>query len=118
VGLGVRGGAAYPSSPSSRARVTAWVRLPATAGCWRGHPTTRVPLSPGERAEIMAELQPSERVVLRSFPPDLGLDPVQGRFAGADDTFHLLQLRAATTLTPSPPVPDRLAHTSNSTKPV
>jgi blue copper oxidase len=75
----------------------------------RPHSTTRVPLSPGERAEIVVAFQPGERVVLRSFPPDLGLDPFQGRFAGADDTFDLLQLRAATTLTPSPPVPDRLA---------
>jgi blue copper oxidase len=71
--------------------------------------TTRVPLSPGERAEIVATFQPGERVVLRSFPPDLGLDPFQGRFAGADDSFDLLQVRAGPRLTPSPPVPDRLA---------
>jgi blue copper oxidase len=75
----------------------------------RPHSTTRVPLSPGERAEIVAAFQPGERAVLRSFPPDLGTDPFQGRFAGADDTFDLLQLRAGPTLTPSPPVPDRLA---------
>jgi FtsP/CotA-like multicopper oxidase with cupredoxin domain len=75
----------------------------------RPHSTTRVPLSPGERAEIVAAFQPGERAVLRSFPPDLGLDVVQGRFAGADDTFDLLQLRAGAELTPSPPVPDRLA---------
>jgi blue copper oxidase len=75
----------------------------------RPHSTTRVPLSPGERAEIVATFQPGERVVLRSFPPDLGLDPFQGRFAGADDSFDLLQVRAGPRLTPSPPVPDRLA---------
>jgi blue copper oxidase len=75
----------------------------------RPHRTTRVPLSPGERAEIVAAFQPGERVVLRSFPPDLSLDSVQGRFAGADDTFDLLQVRAGATLTTSPPVPDRLA---------
>jgi blue copper oxidase len=74
----------------------------------RPHRTTRVPLSPGERAEIVAVFQPGERVVLRSFPPDLGLDLFQGRFAGADDSFDLLQLRAGATLTPSPPVPDGL----------
>jgi len=73
------------------------------------HRTTRVPLSPGERAEIVAEFRPGERVVLRGFPPDLGLDPFQGRFAGADDAFDLLQVRARPKLTPSPPVPDRLA---------
>jgi blue copper oxidase len=75
----------------------------------RPHRTTRVPLSPGERAEIVAAFQPSERVVLRSFPPELGTGLFEGRFAGADDTFDLLQLRAATALSPSPPVPDRLA---------
>ena len=72
------------------------------------HQTARVPLSPGERAEIVAAFRPGERVVLRSFPPDLGLDGFQGRFAGADDSFDLLQLRASATLTTSPPVPDRL----------
>ncbi|HEV2824734.1 MAG TPA: multicopper oxidase domain-containing protein, partial [Actinomycetota bacterium] len=45
----------------------------------RPHRTTRVLLSPGERAEIVAAFRPRERVVLRSFPPDLGLDRFQGR---------------------------------------
>src|SRR5215216_1317057 len=74
----------------------------------RPHRITRVPLSPGERAEIVAEFRPGERVVLRSFPPELGLDLFQGRFAGADDSFDLLQIRVGPRLTPSPPVPDRL----------
>jgi blue copper oxidase len=74
----------------------------------RPQPTIRVPLSPGERAEIVAAFRPGERVVLRSFPPDLGLDFFQGRFAGADDSIDLLQLRAGPRLTPSPPVPDQL----------
>jgi blue copper oxidase len=74
----------------------------------RPHSTTRVPLSPGERAEVVATLRPGERVVLRSFPPDLGLDPFQERFAGADDSFDVLQVRAAPKLAPSPPVPGRL----------
>ena len=73
------------------------------------HRTSRVPLSPGERAEIVAAFRPGERVVLRSFPPDLGLDLFQGRFAGADDSFDLLQVRAGPTLMPSPPLPNRLA---------
>jgi blue copper oxidase len=72
------------------------------------HRTTRVQLSPSERAEIVAVFRPGERVVLRSFQPDLGLDAFQGRLAGADDTFDLLQVRAAAGLTPSPPVPARL----------
>jgi blue copper oxidase len=74
----------------------------------RPHRTSRVPLSPGERAEIVAEFRPGERVVLRSFPPDLGTDGLQGRFAGGDDTFDLLQVRAGDALSPSPPVPARL----------
>jgi blue copper oxidase len=74
----------------------------------RPHHTTRVQLSPSERAEIVAVFQPGEQVVLRSFRPELGLDAFQGRFAGADDTFDLLQVRAAATLTPAPPVPARL----------
>jgi len=74
------------------------------------HRTTRVPLSPGERAEIVATFQPGERVVLRSFPPELGTGLFEGRFAGADDSFDLLQVRAAATLAPAPPVPDRLAN--------
>jgi blue copper oxidase len=72
------------------------------------HRTTRVQLSPGERAEIVAEFHPGERVVLRSFGPDLGLDVFQERFAGGDDTFDLLQVRAGSDLTGSPQVPDRL----------
>jgi FtsP/CotA-like multicopper oxidase with cupredoxin domain len=76
----------------------------------RPHRTTRVPLSPGERAEIVVELRPGERVVLRSFPPELGTGLFEGRFAGADDSFDLLQVRANTTLTPSPTMPDRLAN--------
>ena len=69
----------------------------------------RVQLSPAERAEIVVELEPGHDVVLRSFEPDLGADPFTSRFAGADDTFDVLQLRAAPRLRPSPPVPDRLA---------
>jgi FtsP/CotA-like multicopper oxidase with cupredoxin domain len=75
----------------------------------RPHRTTRVPLSPGERAEVVAEFQPGERVVLRSFQPDLGLDNFQGRFAGGDDSFDLLQVRAGAEPTRSPEVPPRLA---------
>jgi FtsP/CotA-like multicopper oxidase with cupredoxin domain len=72
------------------------------------HRTTRVPLSPGERAEIVAVFQPGERVVLRSFQPNLGLGSLEGRFAGADDTFDVLQVRAGSELSGAPRVPDRL----------
>jgi FtsP/CotA-like multicopper oxidase with cupredoxin domain len=61
-------------------------------------------LSPGERAEIVVELEPGETTVLRSDEQDAG-----NRFTGADDRFDILQLRAADRLAPSPEVPDTLA---------
>ena len=61
-------------------------------------------LSPGERAEIVVELEPGETTVLRSDEQDAG-----NRFTGADDRFDVLQLRAADRLAPSPEVPDTLA---------
>lgn len=73
------------------------------------HRTESVRLSPGERAEIVVALDPGERVLLRSTPPDLGTDPWTGRFSGADDTFDILQLRAADTLRASPTTPAELA---------
>jgi blue copper oxidase len=69
---------------------------------------TRIKLSPGERAEIVVDVRPGERVVLRSFPPDLGTDFFNERFSGGDDTLDLLEIRVADQLVPAPPVPDRL----------
>ncbi|MCC2320906.1 multicopper oxidase family protein [Cellulomonas xiejunii] len=66
-------------------------------------PTTRVQLSPGERAEVVVTVAPGERVRLRSYPPDLGR-VVAGYAMGANDTFDVLELRAAQDLAPSPPV--------------
>ncbi|WP_137993888.1 multicopper oxidase family protein [Streptomyces vilmorinianum] len=68
----------------------------------------RVRLSPGERAEIVVTMKPGERTVLRSYPLDAGLDFWNQRFSGGDDSFDVLQLRAAATLRPSPDVPARL----------
>jgi FtsP/CotA-like multicopper oxidase with cupredoxin domain len=68
----------------------------------------RIQLSPGERAEIVAEFEPGEEVVLRSFEPELGTNFFEGRFTGADDTFDLLEIRAAEVLAPSPQLPGRL----------
>jgi blue copper oxidase len=76
----------------------------------RPYRLTRVPLSPGERAEIVAAFEPGERAVLRSFKPDLGENGFSGRLDGSSDTFDLLQVRAAGQLRASPPVPARLAH--------
>jgi FtsP/CotA-like multicopper oxidase with cupredoxin domain len=70
---------------------------------------TRIQLSPGERAEIVATFEPGEDVVLRSFPPALGTNFVLDRLTGGDDSFDLIQIRAARTLARSPRVPQRLA---------
>ncbi|GAB3964503.1 multicopper oxidase domain-containing protein [Plantactinospora veratri] len=74
----------------------------------RPHRTGRIQLSPGERAEIVVSVRPAERVVLRSYPPDQGVEFLGGRFTGGDDTFDVLELRAAGNLAASPEVPDRL----------
>jgi blue copper oxidase len=74
----------------------------------------RVQLSPGERAEIVVAFAPGERAVLRSFQPELGTNFFENRFAGGDDSFDLLQLRAASQLTRSPPLPPRLVRRTDS----
>ena len=68
----------------------------------------RLPLSPGERAEIVIAFSPGDHAVLRSFEPELGLDFWTSRFNGGDDTFDVIQFRAADRLEPSPAVPDTL----------
>jgi blue copper oxidase len=69
----------------------------------------RVPLSPGERAEIVIALEPGENAVLRSFPRGSGGGFFVDRFDGHDDTFDVLQFRAADDLVPSPLLPTTLA---------
>ncbi|MEU6562035.1 multicopper oxidase family protein [Nocardia nova] len=64
----------------------------------RPAPSTRVRLSPGERAEIVVRMRPAERVTLRGYPTDLGDGFWNRRFTGGDDTFDVLELRAAETL--------------------
>jgi FtsP/CotA-like multicopper oxidase with cupredoxin domain len=70
--------------------------------------TTRVQLSPGERAEILVEVEPGERTVLRSHPPRLQALFFLERFYGGDDSFDLLELRAADELDDNGPVPEEL----------
>jgi FtsP/CotA-like multicopper oxidase with cupredoxin domain len=70
--------------------------------------TSRIMLSPGERADVIVSMTAGERVVLRSYPPDLGADRGITRLAGGADTLDVLELRAAADLTPSAPVPARL----------
>lgn len=64
--------------------------------------STSVPLSPGERAEIVVTMEPGERIALQSHAPDPDLN------AGSA-SFDVLQLRGAPILDPSPPVPAALA---------
>jgi suppressor of ftsI len=71
-------------------------------------PMDRIQLSPGERAEIVVALEPADEVVLRSFEPELGMNFFEGRFAGGDDSFDLLEIRAADELAPAPELPERL----------
>ncbi len=65
-------------------------------------PSTSIPLSPGERAEIVVTMAPGERVALQSKAPDPALH------AGSA-AFDVMQLRASASLTPSPEVPATLA---------
>ena len=87
------------------------VALIATDGGLLPEPVTtrRVPLSPGERAEIVVTMRAGQDTVLRSFPRSLGGNRFTDRFNGADDTLDVLLLRAADRLVPSPPLPRRLA---------
>jgi FtsP/CotA-like multicopper oxidase with cupredoxin domain len=68
----------------------------------------RIQLSPGERAEIVVAIAPRERVVLRSYPPDLDPGSDTSRQDGGEDTFDVLQLRAAAELEPRAAVPGEL----------
>ncbi|WP_433755857.1 multicopper oxidase family protein [Nocardia sp. CA-135398] len=88
--------------------------LVGTDGGLLEHPAVldRVRLSPGERAEIVVRVRPGERAVLRSTKLDAGLSFWTQRFAGGDDSFDILELRAASTLRPSPELPAALAYPS------
>ncbi len=56
---------------------------------------TRLLVGPGERAEVVVAFEPGEEVLLRAFGADLGSN---GRSIGANDTWDILQLRAADSL--------------------
>ncbi|OQS13306.1 copper oxidase [Nocardia donostiensis] len=68
----------------------------------------RLRLSPGERGEIVVRVRPGERTVLRSYPLEAGMNFWTQRFSGGDDTFDILELRAAEQLRPSPALPAEL----------
>ncbi|WP_369692749.1 multicopper oxidase family protein, partial [Georgenia sp. 311] len=71
------------------------------------HTTTRIQLSPGERAEIVVAMEAGSETMLRSYPQQLGvINDAQGY--GAFDTLDILRLVAADDLAPSGAVPDVL----------
>jgi FtsP/CotA-like multicopper oxidase with cupredoxin domain len=74
----------------------------------RPEPMERVQLSPGERAEIVVPMRAGERVMLRSFPQDNYGSAWQRRFSGGDDSFDVLELRAAPRLRPSAGLPSAM----------
>src|SRR5262249_2672145 len=71
-------------------------------------PLTHVQLAPGERAEIVVMMHPGEHVALHSYPPALGAGFISNPLAGGDESFDVLQLRAADRLARSPALPHRL----------
>ncbi|HSK16532.1 MAG TPA: multicopper oxidase domain-containing protein [Gaiellaceae bacterium] len=73
------------------------------------HRMARIQLSPGERAEIVAAFQPGERIVLRSYEPELETNFWETRFAGGNDSFDLVEIRATAVLAASEEVPASLA---------
>ena len=74
----------------------------------RPHATRRLQLSPGERAELVVELEAGRETVLRSYPPELHVDFIDARPHGGHDAFDVLQLRTASTVSSTAAVPDVL----------
>jgi FtsP/CotA-like multicopper oxidase with cupredoxin domain len=70
--------------------------------------TRRLLLSPAERAEVLIEVRPGERLVLRSVPWDLNMITPLTNGAGGNDHLDLLQLQAAGSLAAGGHLPDRL----------
>jgi FtsP/CotA-like multicopper oxidase with cupredoxin domain len=68
------------------------------------HPVskTRVQLSPGERAEVIVEMRAGETVNLQSYPFEFKTGFISGDLIGANDSFDIMQLRAAPSLAASP----------------
>ena len=77
--------------------------------------TNHIRLSPGERAEVVLTMSPGEARVLQSVKPDLGGNVISDHFDGGAASFDILQLRAARTLRPSPPLPATLSTTNLAT---
>jgi blue copper oxidase len=69
---------------------------------------SRVQLSPGERAEIVVEVEPGDDLMMRSFLPELSVDFWTQRMEGGDDRFDIVRIEAADNLAESDPLPDHL----------
>jgi bilirubin oxidase len=71
-------------------------------------PLTDIQLSPGERAELLVNVTPGESVALQSRTPDLGGTAAVVGANGGNDSFDVLELRAAATLEHRGEVPPEL----------
>jgi FtsP/CotA-like multicopper oxidase with cupredoxin domain len=58
----------------------------------------RLLLGPGERAELLVAFAPGDTTILRSFAQDLDVAGTVARQLGSEDTFDVLQFRAADSL--------------------
>lgn len=74
--------------------------------------TDSLQLAPGERAEILVRVAPGERTILRSSPPDLGVDHTVSTMNAGADSFDVLQLRASAQLAAVGTVPSSLVPSS------
>ncbi|MBG6056381.1 FtsP/CotA-like multicopper oxidase with cupredoxin domain [Salinibacterium sp. CAN_S4] len=74
----------------------------------RPQPLESLPLSPGERAEILVAVTPGETVVLQSRDPQLGAVVPFGGPDGGSDAFDVLQVNAAESLASEGVIPSDL----------
>lgn len=70
---------------------------------------SRILLTPGERAEIIVEMNQNDTTTLRSYPQELGLSSSRNRSVGASDTLDILMLQADGSLITSAALPAQLA---------
>ncbi|TKG73040.1 multicopper oxidase family protein [Prauserella endophytica] len=88
------------------------LELIATDGGLLPAPVTieRILLTPGERAEVILQLEAGESVTLRSYPQEMGLSDSRARSTGAADELDILLVRAVADLRTSPALPRVLAN--------
>ncbi len=78
---------------------------------------TRLRLSPGERAEILVDMQPHSRVSLMSYPDRVGsrgmMPGMMRGMVGNNETFEVLELRSERLEKSDKALPDRLTEVPN-----